>query len=332
MKFAVGLNLDDKFVNCIAENKSHISEVYFSWGDFPNGRQNQLMHQSLTPWEAYETRIRHLKFLSKNGIKFNLLFNAACYGDDSLSREFFYSVGDTIQYICENFGLSSVTTTSPVIAKFIKTNFDNIEVRASVNMEIGTYTGMDYLADYYDGFYMKREFNRNFDVIKKLKQKCEKNGKKLYMLANSGCLNNCSAHMFHDNLVSHEKGIAKTDNAYKFTGICKEYIKKEEKRVSLIRDTNFVRPEDIKLYEPYFDAVKLATRVSPNPSLILKSYISGHYSGNVLELLEPNHSADIYPYVLENKKISNSFLYCNKDCDNCGKCMENYINSLVRLE
>ena len=68
--------------------------------------------------------------------------------------------------------------------------------------------------------------------------------------------------------------------------------------MSLIHDTNFVRPEDIGKYEPYFDGVKLATRVHRAPSMVLNSYIREKYSGNILELLEPAHS--IYPYVIEN--------------------------------
>ena len=47
--------------------------------------------------------------------------------------------------------MASVTTTSPLIAKFIKNNFEELEVRASVNMEIGTVQGLDYLAEYFDG-------------------------------------------------------------------------------------------------------------------------------------------------------------------------------------
>ena len=52
--------------------------------------------------------------------------------------------------------------------------------------------------------------------------------KKLFMLANSGCLNFCSAHNFHDNLVAHEADISKMDNAYNFSGICHEYLKNTE--------------------------------------------------------------------------------------------------------
>ena len=165
-------------------------------------------------------------------------------------------------------------------------------------MEIGSIEGMKYIAEYFDSFYMKRELNRDFDAIKKLHSWCVENGKELYLLANSGCLNNCSVHNFHDNLVAHENEISKMDNAYDFRGICKEFLGKKENYTAFIENTNFIRPEDISMYEPYFKAAKLATRVNPNPIRILESYIKGSYRGNILELLEPAHN--IYPYIIEN--------------------------------
>ena len=299
MKFTVGLQYtNEPFLQNILANRDRIAEVYFSWGDFPNGRSNQLNHAHFTPWELQQRQMEVLKRMSDAGIGLNLLFNANCYGADSQSRAFFNKVGQTVDFIGEEYGLKSVTTTSPLISKFIKANFPEIETRASVNMEIGTIQGMDYLAQYYDGYYMKRELNRDFSAVERLSAWCKENGKKLHMLANSGCLNHCSAHNFHDNLVAHEDQIAKMDNAYNFTGICKEYLKSEKNYKSLIEDTNFIRPEDIYKYEPYFETVKLATRIHRNPTMVLNSYLRGRYSGNILEILEPAHS--IYPYVVEN--------------------------------
>ncbi len=299
MKFSVGLqNNNQGFLETIIENKDSIYEVYFSWGNFPNGRNSQTESQDCTEWEMQQNQINCLKKLSEAGISLNLLFNANCHGKDSQSRAFFNRIGNTADYIKTNFGLSSITTTSPLIAKFFKNNFEGVEVRASVNMEIGTIEGMDYLKNYFDSYYMKRELNRDIEKIKLLHKWCSNNGKKLFMLANSGCLNNCSAHNFHDNLVAHEAEISQMDNAYNFGGICKEYLSDENNYKSLIENTNFVRPEDIEKYEPYFEAVKLATRVHSNPQIVLESYIKRKYIGNVLKILEPTHS--IYPYVLEN--------------------------------
>ena len=313
MKYMVGLkNTDTELVECIKKNKENIYEVYFSWGDVPNGRTSQLESDRYTLWEMQELQRNALKELSKEGIPLNLLFNANCYGKDSQSRAFFNKVGTIIDYVSETYGLQSITTTSPLIAKFVKQNFDGVEVRASVNMEIGSVQGMEYLAEYFDSYYMKRELNRDFDAIKKLHKWCEEHGKKMYLLANSGCLNYCSAHNFHDNLVAHEAEIAQMDNAYEFHGICKEYLKNENHYQALIDNTNFIRPEDMHLYEPYFVAAKLATRIHRNPSMVVNSYMREKYSGNILELLEPAHN--IYPYVIENgsplklKKIDDEFL------------------------
>jgi len=224
MKFMVGLqNRNDDFLQSIIQNKEHIYEVYFSWGDFPNGRNNQIEHEMYTSWEMQKWQIDALAKLKEHSIALNLLFNANCYGKFSQSRAFFNKIGNTVDYIKSEFGLQSVTTTSPLIAKFLKNNFQDLDVRASVNMEIGTIQGMEYISEYFDSYYIKREYNRDFETIATLKSWCDENGKKLFMLANSGCLNFCSAHNFHDNLVAHESQIAQMDNAYQFGGICHEY-------------------------------------------------------------------------------------------------------------
>lgn len=332
MKYTVGVQfINDGFTDCILENADKINEVYFSWGDFPNARNNQIVSEGYLQCEMYDKQREVLKKLSDNNIALNLLLNGNCYGKYSLERAFFEKIGNTVDYIRGNYGLNSVTTTSPVIAKFLKSNFSNIYVRASVNMEIGTIEGMDYISEYFDGFYMKREYNRDFDKIKELRDWCDKKGKTLHILANSGCLNNCSIHTFHDNIVSHENEIMKMDNCYEFQCICDEYLKNHEKRVVLVKNTNFIRPEDVHYYEEYFDSMKLATRVSDKAILILKSYIKGKYIGNILELLEPNHAGRIYPYLIENSKLNNSYLFCNKKCLTCDKCAENYKKALVEL-
>ena len=306
MKFSVGYQLTatNDFLQTIIANKESISEVYFAWDGFANGRNTTYIAGELSQWEAAQRKALELRTLSENGIKLNLLFNATCYGAESLSRVFFESIGNTTDHVKNTFGLASVTTTSPLIGKFIKDNFSDIDVRASVNMSIGTVEGMDYVAPYFDSFYLKRELNRDFRAIKKLKAWCDDNGKQLYALANSGCLNNCSAHVFHDNLVSHENEIKKMDNGYAFEGICKRYLSDPEKLRLLPDITNFIRPEDVELYEGLFPALKLATRVSADPVRILRAYIENKkYSGSVFDLLEPNHTNTLYPYLLDNSKL-----------------------------
>lgn len=331
MKYSVGYQITDvcsydgkTYTEYIVQNKERISEMYFSWGDIANGRCSMLRNDELLPWEAQQRQIKDLEYISKSGISLNLLLNANCYGVESQSRSFFNKIGNIIDYIGTNLGLSSVTTTSPLIAKFIHANFDGIDVRASVNMKIGTTIAMEYVSEYFDSFYMQRDFNRSINKIKELSSWCADNGKCLYILANSGCLNYCSAHTFHDNLVAHEAEISKMDNAYAFQGICREFLTRPENRISVIRDTNFIRPEDIHLYDEYFTSAKLATRVSPNPIKILHAYIDESFTGAVTDLLEPNHTDIFYPQIIDNKKIPDGFaehtMSCDKNCSSCGYC------------
>ena len=335
MKFNVGYQMSDEFVSYIIRQKEHIGEVYFAFGYFPNGR-GSTNEKGLSPWEAQSKQEAHLGAFSENGIPLDLLLNGTCYGKDSQSRTFFEKIGDTVDYLSEKYGLSVVTTTSPLIAKFIKNNFPLLKVRASVNMEIGTVDGMRYVSELFDSFYIKREYNRNASVIKELTKWGRENGKEILLLANSGCLNNCSAHIFHDNLVSHEDEIAGMDNAYQFTGICRDYLKDKDNLLRYLAQTNFVRPEDIKLYEPYFSSVKLATRVNRVPSRVLRAYIEGRYIGSVMDLLEPDHNGVISPYIVENSKISADFtsnvLFCDKKCENCTYCRDVLKGALVSLE
>ena len=335
--FSVGYQLrtDNVFIDAVLNNAEKIRELYFSWEDFPNGR-NTLSSSDLNIYEARKKQDEDFKRIFDAKIKFNLLLNGNCYGKYAQSRNFFCKIGDAAEYLKENYGLSSVTTTSPLIAKFFKQNFPDIEVRASVNMEIGTAEGMDYIAEVFDGFYLKREYNRNLEKILSARDWCDKNAKKLYGLANSGCLNFCSAHIFHDNLVAHENEISEMDNAYQFVGQCFEYLKNKEKGENWLKLTNFIRPEDIRLYEEYFDGIKLATRVNKNPARIINAYCKESFSGPITELLEPNHSGLFYPAVIENKEIPENFgemvLNCNKNCGECGFCYKVQKSATVNLE
>ncbi|MBS1370575.1 MAG: hypothetical protein HPZ91_11530 [Lentisphaeria bacterium] len=337
MKFTVGFQLcrERGFLDAVLANRERISEVYFPWGELPNGRGRTALSAELQPYEAQRQLADALREISRAGIALNLLLNGNCCGELSQSRFLFRSIGDAVEHIAGEFGLASVTTASPLIAKFLKVNFPQLEVRASVNMEIGTVRGMDYLAEWFDGYYMKREHNRDLAKIRELRGWCLRSGRKLYCLANSGCLNDCSAHNFHDNLVAHEAGIARMDNAYEFRGVCRDYLRSSGKREHFLCDTNFIRPEELPLYEPYFDAVKLATRSNRNPVAVLEAYLSGRFSGNVTELLEPNHAEAFYPYAVENSRLPADFnahlLTCAKNCAECGYCSDALRNALVKL-
>ena len=330
MKLFVGYQMcaTDAFLQSILSHKEDIQEVYFSWDTMPSGRSIVGLQQDLYPWEASQRQREELAKIANAGIGLNLLLNANCYGSQSLARNFYQSTGDLVDFLQRERNLVSVTTTSPVIGRFLRENFSGLDIRASVNMEIGTPEGMDYLSDSFDSYYIKRELNRDMEAIRQLRRHADETGKKLYMLANSGCLNNCSARQFHDNLVAHEQEIGKMDNAFAFHSACRGFLSKGSNKEELLRLSNWVRPEDLHNYEGLIDGIKIATRTSPNPIAILNAYARGAYAGNILDLLEPNYANLFYPTVLNNRAFPEEYFTirhnCKKNCASCGYCHQVY--------
>jgi hypothetical protein len=326
MKFSVGYQLrsQNDYIETLLQYKDRMSDVYVSWNDLSSGRRSAVENCFLPPWESMRRQKEDLSRLSAAGIPLTLLLNANCYGAAALSRTLFTTIGETLYELSSFLNLGTVTTTSPVIARFVRENYPKLDVRASVNMEIGTVEAMTYLAGSFTSFYMKREYNRDMKRIGELRNWCDDHGKGLHVLGNGGCLAHCPARQFHDNLVAHERELAGMDNVMSFSGLCREYLSQEGNHLAYIRDICFIRPEDIALYDPWFDSVKLATRISRNPSLIVTAYMNGHFGGNLLDLLEPDYSSLLYPAILDNRGFPADFgkrvLFCNKDCVHCDYC------------
>ncbi len=248
MKYSVGYQIRNKsdWIECIISEKEHVAEVYYAYPGIANGRATT-SNPFGTVFESQLHMDREMRLIAQNGIPTNLLLNAMCYGAQSQERLFFQRIGDIVDYVRECYGTRSITTTSPLIARFIHENFKGILVRASVNMDIGSVRGMETLAEYFDGFYAKREYSRNAEQLTKMKEWCDITGHSLHLLANSGCMAECGMHVFHDNLVAHEDEIAQRDNAYEFRGGCWEILSKEDKKREYLKNATFIRPEDLHL-------------------------------------------------------------------------------------
>ena len=338
MNFSVGYQIcrDTKWIETIIKHANRIHEVFFSLVGVPNGRTGvPLPEGKFSTDEQKEKLHSDLRLLRQSKISLNILFNASCYGKDSQSHIFFDKVTTELNYYIEKYDIKSVTTTSPFIAEVIKRNFPNILTRASINMGISSVLGMDYVSNIFDGFYLKQELNRNIPTIKKMKSWCDKNGKQLFMLVNSGCLDDCAIHGFHNNLAAHSDELVHVDKRYPIRG-CRDYLCRPGKLISVLRDANWIRPEDIHLYDGLFTSFKLATRIHRNPIQVLEAYINENYDGSILDLMEPNHE-----FAMQGRKINNALFpenfgkitgYCQRECNTCGYCEKVFNHTLVASE
>ena len=341
MKYSVGFQLyeqgEEPFSSIVNAYRDHISEVFFAWQDIPTGRSAIATRHGYTDWSAQTRTEEELRAIKARGVKLDLLFNGNCYGEYAISERLANTVISTIVYLEEvGCGVDIITTASPAIAHTVKKHFPAIEVRASVNMRIGTVKGMAYLSDLFDSFHVQRDYNRDLSHLQMLKKWADANGKRLIMLANSGCFVNCSGQTFHDNLVAHEAEICETKNLNDFMPyVCHKALKKRENWHMLLENT-WVRPEDIHRYEGLFDTVKLATRMHALPGMVIDAYARRSFIGNLLDLFEPGFGRAIAPYIISNGDFPEDWFTrttsCDKLCHTCGYCRSVLERVLLKTE
>ena len=335
MKFAVGYQLadreglengeDESFVDIVGDYREHIAELYFPWGDMASGRAALLSRRGYTDWTGQRRMEEELIAIKKMGVRLDLLFNANCYGGLAVSEQLENQVGSILEHFEElTGGVDIVTTTSPAIARTVKKYFPKVEVRASVNMRIGTVQGMNYVGGLFDSYYVQRDVQRDIAYVRELKAWADANGKKLCMLANSGCLRFCSGQTFHDNLVAHEKEIDETKNIANWTPhVCWHWYK-DQKNWPAILQASWVRPEDLHHYEGIFEVVKLATRMHAHPRMVIGAYAERKFRGNLLDLLEPGYGPAFAPWLIDSTKMPGDWFArtstCGARCHECAYC------------
>ena len=320
MKFAIGYQLPDEdgdsFVDVVREFQDHIAEVYFPWADQPSGRAPLSTRRGYTDWQAQEQLEHDLRAFRQLGVGLDLLFNANCYGRYAVSQYPENQVLSVLEHLAESVGgVETVTTSSLAVARTVKRHAPAVEVRASVNMRIGTVEGMRYVGDLFDSYHVQRDVQRDVGYVQELVRWAQVNGKRLYMLANSGCLRNCSGQSFHDNLVAHEKQIDEVANIAEWTPhVCWNFLRDRQAWPAVLQST-WVRPEDLRAYEPLFPVVKLATRMHARPRAVVRAYCEGRFRGNLLDLFEPGFSPLFAPYIVDNDRFPEGWFTRTSTCD-----------------
>ena len=322
-KFAIGYDYSENksFIKVIEPYISTIKEVYFSWPGMISGRP--VVDAKIT--EKVKAKLfTDLSWCRSNNIMLDLLFNANCYGEIAYSETLRYQVYDIIEELKSN-GLfpEVVTTTSQYIAKVIKIKYPEIDIRASVNMRIESTKSMEFISDIFDSFYICRDIQRNLDTIKRFYDWSEKHNKKMCLLANSSCLRCCPVQIWHDNFICHENWRGEEQEfilRYPYR-LCGRHLSNDDNLVDVLR-MSWIRPEDLHYYEPFVHTIKLATRRTSYPELMLQAYCQGSYDGNLLEVIGINRKDIIF----DNKSFPDNWVEskiaqdCALNCNECGKC------------
>ena len=326
-KFAVGHFLTGKpddpksFPELARRYADRLREVYFAWPGLANGRPTGLRKE-----HEEERIISDLKYCREHGMKLDLLANATCYGETAVTEEQRLQLVGIIERL-DSAGLypEIVTTTSPYIAKLFKVTFPDIEIRASVSMRLRNTLAFEYLAPLFDSYYICRDVQRDIPTFRMIAAWCRENGKKLCMLVNSGCMRNCPWHVFHETLQAHNFGGIFSEMYNQRLDLVCHSVFRSGHFVDFLR-CSWIRPEDVHVFEPELETIKLSTRQVKYPFEIVEAYLNASYDGDLLHLMDPHHGFFFRPNRIDNKSFPADWVtsgiggLCAINCVHCGKC------------
>ena len=329
MVFAIGYRhtSEGERFSSVVLSYPEVEEIYFPWVEEPSGRP-VLGYGEYDDAETIKEVLREeLVALREGGKKLDLLLNANCYGEQAMSLALENRIRAIVEELSE-WGCRPdvVTAASPFVARTIKKYFPDIETRASVNMRLTTLQAMRYLAPWFDSYYIGRDVQRNLATVKRFSEWAHANGKKVGILANSGCLRNCPWQTYHDNLISHSQAALAVRPAEGFNPHLCWTMYEDKQCLAEILKATWIRPEDLAEYMPYVDFVKLATRQHSRMALVVDAYAEGAYKGNLLDLLEPGFAPAFarHGVAIDNRRFpsewSKQVAHCSRECEECGYC------------
>ncbi len=313
-KLAVGHFYNAPFQTACAPFLARIKEVFFAWPGVLSCRPAP----DFTP-DVRAQLFADLHWARDNGIELDTLFNCNCYGDKAISPDLADFVTRTLKEMdAEGLFPETVTTTSPFIATVLRQRFPTVKIRGSVNLRVHGTLGFESVGELFDSFYASREHHRERDYLANLHDWAQAHGKTIGIQANSGCLRQCPFQQFHDNLHGHNRiAQSQVGEMFDFSVFrCKTHYARGHYEDFL--KATWLRPEDLPLYEPYVDVVKLATRRHPDPVKVLTAYATCSYDGCLTDLMDPAHA---FPQPIDNARLGASPLWATvRDCPHANNC------------
>lgn len=275
----------------------------------------------------------YVGYSKEKGIDFNYTFNSACMGNEEYLMEGKIKIVRFIKSLIE-IGINTFTVASPAVIDIIREIDSEAKIVVSTISEVNNISKLK--------FYKKLMVNRivvDADINRKmhlLREMSSEFGEGIEVIVNNVCFHDCPLKKFHYNHDAHTLFDSIEDNY--FTKKCFE--QKYEEPENLLK-TNFVRPEDIKLYNNlgihYFKIQGRTNILRGNPVKTLEAYMRNYYKGNLLDLLMlfmPRFND-----IVVNNELLEGFIdffgknkvACEGNCSRCGHCKA-FANKAINVQ
>ncbi|OFZ49108.1 MAG: hypothetical protein A2381_16040 [Bdellovibrionales bacterium RIFOXYB1_FULL_37_110] len=283
MKLSVATNFDSRLIDGIKDYP--VASIYGKLPvDFFGGGRSTYMLGKVSKAQLIE----HVAYAKKNKIGFNYLLNASCLSNMETTRKGQKELRKILDWLC-HIEVSSVTISNPLLLRIIKQNYPQLKVRVSV------FAGVDHLqkAKFWEDIGADTicldslSVNRDLEALKSLSKSIRCN---LELLANGNCMASCSMAPTHMNLLSHSSQKKDLNGRFVVDHCVLECAKRKLKNPVNFLRSDWIRPEDIHLYEELgYQNFKLVERNLPTSIMIkrVQAYSERKYEGNLIDLIQP---------------------------------------------
>lgn len=337
MTFSVPYNSDEETLRLLLamqDEKRSIHEVYLS-GPEAFSASGRVVRSMDT-----ESFARIVSLIHSAGVRVNLVMNTVCEGVEWYETRTQVATRRYLEWACNDLGVESITVANPLYLKAIRRWLPNVELCASVLMDVDCVERARVAKDAgADIVTPDANVNRSLKTLKRIK---EETGLGLKVMVNEGCLYKCPWRKFHFNAISHvgrNAGLVGTElSPEEFVSQCTQVTYRiffescnghiDEDKSQLLK-SQWIRPEDLELYKDVTTYFKISGRTMPRDALLktVSAYMKQSFDGNVFELFDSSirtyrlhHGISIDNKLLSERKFGERVMDCGHECATCGYC------------
>jgi collagenase-like PrtC family protease len=219
----------------------------------------------------------------RQGLEFNYLLNAACFGNEEWTRRFHRELDKLLTWLTD-LRVETLTVAAPYLVQIVKKRFPHFKIKVGIYAQVDTVKRAKYWEDLGCDTINLESFsiNRDFETLVKIRDAVNAD---LVLIANHFCQPNCPYQIQHQNGHAHASGLnPKFYIDYPLMQCQKNRLTHKELFIS----SGWIRPEDIARYEAMgYTTFKLLERNIPSDALVAraKAYYERKWDGNLADLL-----------------------------------------------
>ena len=296
ISFDLGCNFDYKLFELIDKyDEKHAIKSFFGklkFDGLSGGRA-----ASIVPNFTFDQLQEYVQECKKRDIDFNYLINPLSLDQDEINPSVSKKIHD-FMHTAYDIGIRSFTLNSPILIKYAKSEFKDIFITLGLYAYPTTIQHIEYWRSWgVDEITLDHSFNRKFGLLKKLMAQYKDSDLHLRVIANNLCLKECPFRLAHGSFTGHSDPNC---TSMDYTLINCAY--KKVSQPTALLTSEWIRPEDIHYYrelceETGYDkfSLKLVDRTRTTDFLerVIKAYMTEHYDGNLLQILNWPESKNI---------------------------------------